>query len=260
VECRPAAPPTLAAVKLRVLGSNATYPTPGRPASGYLVRHGGTVVMVDAGPGTVAALQEAVSVGDVDGLVISHVHPDHCSDVYALFNLVRFGPDHPPPLTALAPEGAVERLSAFLGAGDDHDFHRLFTWQTARPGERTRIGEIELSFGGADHSVPALVTRFTASGRSLVYSGDTGPGGDLAAMARGADVLLCEATFQGDSDPWPFHLSAHGAAMAAQEAGVGRLMLTHVAPILDPQRSVAEAREVFDGPVEWAAPGMKVMV
>ncbi len=216
--------------------------------------------MVDAGPGTVAALQEVASAGDLHALVVSHVHPDHCSDVYALFNLMRFGLEPRSALTALAPEGAVERLAAFLGAGADHDFHRLFAWRAVRAGDRTVIGEIELKFGAADHPVPTLVTRFTASGRSLVYSADSGPGGDLSAMASGADVLLCEATFQGDSDPWPYHLSAHRAGELAREAGVGRLVLTHVAPILDPARSVAEAQEVFSGPVEWAAPGMEVVV
>jgi len=247
-------------VRLRILGSNGTYPTPGRPASGYLVQHDRTMLMTDAGSGTVMALQQVASVGELDALVVSHVHPDHCSDVFALFNLMRFGPDRRPPLTALAPEGTVERLSAFLGADADHDFHRLFAWQTMGPGARIVVGDIELAFGSADHPVPALVTRFSASGRSLVYSGDSGAGGDLAAMAAGADVLLCEATFQGDSDPWPYHLSAHGAAVLARDAGVGRLVLTHVAPILDPARSVAEAQEVFDGPVEWAAPGMEVTV
>ena len=101
-----------------------------------------------------------------------------------------------------------------------------------------------------------------AEGRRLVYSADTGPGGDLAALAAGADLLLCEASLASGPGPqsWPYHLSAAEAGALAREAGVGRLLLTHLAPMLDPARSVAEAAEAFGGPVEWAAPGMEVQV
>ena len=91
-------------VRLRVLGSSGTYPTPGGPCSGYLVEAGATRVMLDAGPGTVAALQQALPGLDIDGLVITHAHPDHCSDVFHLFNLLRFGPVPRQGLAAFAPD------------------------------------------------------------------------------------------------------------------------------------------------------------
>jgi ribonuclease BN (tRNA processing enzyme) len=108
--------------------------------------------------------------------------------------------------------------------------------------------------------VPALVVAVTAGERRLVYSGDTGPGGDLAAAAAGADLLLCEATYQGTPGPdaYPYHLWASQAGSIARDAGVARLVVTHVAPALDPGVSVEEARRVFRGPVAWAAPGMEV--
>ncbi len=110
--------------------------------------------------------------------------------------------------------------------------------------------------------MPTLAVSLAAEGRRLVYSADTGPGGGLPALAAGADLLLCEATLEGGlgGGAWPYHLSAAGAGALAREAGVGRLLLTHLAPMLDPARSIAEAAEAFGGPVEWAAPGMEVEV
>jgi ribonuclease BN (tRNA processing enzyme) len=249
-------------VRLRVLGSNGIYPTPGHPCSGYLVEAGGTRVMLDAGPGTAAALQEAVPGHHLDALVLTHAHPDHCSDTFHLFNLLRFGPAARSGLPVLAPEGVAETLAAFLGAEGDHPFHRVLDWRTVAPGEAVGVGAIDLGFAATSHQLPTLAVSLAAEGRRLVYSADTGSGGDLPALAIGADLLLCEASLASGLGPqsWPYHLSAAEAGALAREAGVSRLLLTHLAPMLDPARSVAEAAAAFGGPVEWAAPGMEVQV
>jgi len=249
-------------VRLTVLGSNGTYPTPGHPASGYLVTDGGSAVWVDAGPGTFTALQAVADPAGIDALMLTHVHGDHCLDVFPFFNLLRYGQPHRTPLPVYAPEGVAERLAAFLGAEADHDFFRVFEFVTASPGGDARVGGMRLSFGGAAHPVPALAVRVDAGRSAIVYSGDTGPGGDLVDLAAGADVLLCEATHQGarPSDGYPYHLYAVEAGEIARRAGVSRLLVTHVAPTLDPAVSVDEAAAVFEGPVEWAAPGMEVQL
>ena len=79
-------------------------------------------------------------------------------------------------------------------------------------------------------------------------------------MAQDADLLLCEATKQGTrlEGDYPFHMYADEAGAVARDAGARRLLLTHVAPTLDVAESVAEAAAVFEGPVEWAAPGLEV--
>lgn len=256
------APLHSAPVRLRVLGSNGTYPTPGRPCSGFLVEAGDTVLMLDAGPGTVAALQAVGAVERLSALLVSHAHPDHCADVFSLFNLLRMGPQPRSGLPALAPAGLAAGMARFLGAGEDHSFHRVFDWQTVAPADRVGIDDLELTFGRAAHQVPTLITCCAAEGRRLVYSADTGPGGDLAALADGTDLLLCEATFQGEPSAggWPHHLSAAAAGALAREAGVRRLLLTHLGPMLEPERSVAEASAVFGGPVAWAAPGLEVEI
>jgi len=249
-------------VRLRVLGSSGAYPTPGHPCSGYLVESGRTRVMLDAGPGTAVAFQAAVPDHHLDALVLTHAHPDHCSDVFHLFNLLRFGPANRRGLPAFAPAGVAEALAAFLGADEDHAFHRVFTWQAVAPGAAVRVGGIDLAFAFTHHQVPTLAIRLEAEGRRLVYSADGGPGGGLPALAAGADLLVCEATLPAEAGDgaWPYHLTAAQAGALAREAGVGSLLLTHLAPMLDPARSVAAAGEAFGGPVDWAAPGTEVQV
>ncbi len=246
------------AVRLTVLGSNGTYPTPGHPASGYVVASDSTAILLDLGPGTFVA---AVAAGVTPAAVIlTHVHPDHCADVFALFASLRFGDRDRWGLPVLVPAGLAGRVAGFLGADDTHDLYRVFAFDEVGPGDERRIGGLRVRFGAAAHPVPALVVAVGDGSSTLVYSGDTGPGGDLPALAAGCDLLLCEATIQGDPGPdrYPYHLAAVEAGRIAAGAGAGRLVVTHVPPNLDPQVSVAEAAAVFEGPVDHAAPGMEV--
>ena len=245
-------------MRLTVLGSSGTYPTPGNPASGYAVHTPTATVLLDLGPGVFVV---SVAAGITpDAVVLTHVHPDHCADLFPLFAAIRFGHLHRWGLPVMVPAGLVERVAAFLGASDTHDLHRVFAFDHVAPGDERHVGDVTLRFGAATHPVPALVVSAEDRRGRLTYSGDTGPGGDLPALAAGCDLLLCEATLQGTpgADRYPYHLYAAEAGAIARVAKARRLLLTHLGPTLDPQVSVAEAAAAFDGPVDRAIPGMEV--
>jgi ribonuclease BN (tRNA processing enzyme) len=82
----------------------------------------------------------------------------------------------------------------------------------------------------------------------------------VAAFERGADLVLSEATYLDGQKPVPIHLSAKEAGTAARAAGARRLMLTHVWPQIDPQRTVAEGSAAFGEPVLLATPGLVTTV
>ncbi|MEK7252001.1 MAG: MBL fold metallo-hydrolase [Actinomycetota bacterium] len=245
-------------MRLSVLGSNGTYPTPDRPASGYLVGSGATTLLLDIGPGVFPALLAAGRLPDA--IVISHVHSDHCLDLLALFNYLRFDAPGQWGIPVLAPPGVIDRLAAFVGAGPDHDFFRALRPQVIAPGAAVEVGELRIHFGAVTHPVPAVSCRVEGRGKTIVYSGDTGPGGDLVELAAKADLLLCEATLQGSpsGERYPYHLSAAEAGVVAREAAVRILVLTHIAPLLDPEVSVREAAAEFTGPIRYAEPGLEV--
>jgi ribonuclease BN (tRNA processing enzyme) len=247
-------------VQLWVLGANGTYPTAGRPTAGYLLSLDGTRVWIDAGSGTFGALLELMDPADLDALIISHMHVDHCADVFALYHYLRFGPVRRSPLPLIVPEGATERLSRFLDSGGGSHLTEAFAPRTPEPGEVAEVGGISFRFGPSDHPVPTLQMRAEAGGRSMVYSGDTGTESDLIGLAAGANTLLAEATFPGPDKPAPHHLTATEAGEIAREAGVERLILTHLLPTLDPQLSIAEAAAAFDGDIMVAEPNLEVLI
>src|SRR5699024_11550661 len=97
------------------------------------------------------------------------------------------------------------------------------------------------------HPVPAYAIRITAHDRILVYSGDSGPTPVLAEFSTGADVLLAEASFVERLDnPPDLHLTGADAAQSANDAGVERLLLTHIPAWTDPAEVLADAHTVRD--------------
>jgi ribonuclease BN (tRNA processing enzyme) len=136
-----------------------------------------------------------------------------------------------------------------------------YDFRTLVDGDRVQIGPFDVRAFEMQHvGVSALGYRIEAGGAVFAYTGDTGPSDTVIEMARGADVLMAEASYQDSSNLLPFHLSARQAAEHAKRAGVGRLLLTHIVPNLDASISLAEARSAFDGPVEIAEQGMTTVI
>jgi len=237
-------------MRVRVIGSSGTFPDHGRPASGYLIEQGSTRVWCDAGPGTFMSLP--VESDLIDAVVVSHQHPDHCSDLTAAFHAWTYRPEPRDPVPLYAPQSVWDRLTAFLDQEPGS-----FAFTPVWTGDQVRFGELDVSFVEMDHSVPTVGSRWEGNGRTLFFTGDTGPAGDWREIARGVDVMLCEASYQGATEDkvYPHHLTAGEAGQIAREVGVGKLVLTHIPPYLDPSISVAEAEGKFGRPVRLAVPG-----
>ena len=209
-------------MRLDVLGSSGTYPAPDRPASGYLVSDGETYILCDAGFGTFAELSRRIEPDRLAAVVLSHRHPDHCADFLALHHALAFGPYTRRGLPVFGAPGLAGRLGDFLGAGEGHIFFDVFDFHEVGETNHVAIGSIDMRFAVTSHRVPTIATRFEAAGRSLVYSGDTGPGGGYPDLCNGASVMLCEATIDGERDEHHFvhHLTAAEAGAIARDAGV----------------------------------------
>ena len=108
------------------------------------------------------------------------------------------------------------------------------------------------------HPVETFAIRLDAGGRSLTYSGDTGPTPLLEGLARGTDLALFEASVVGPNTIPDLHLSGAEAAQAATAAGAERLLLTHLVGWNDDADVLAEGREHFAGHVDLAFSGMIV--
>jgi ribonuclease BN (tRNA processing enzyme) len=199
-----------------------------------------------------ANLQEHLRLQDIHGVVITHQHPDHWTDLEGLAIAFKWHLGLPGP-PVYAPHGLRDLMR--VGSAAD-----VFDWHEIDSSTLVRVGDIKLSFSATDHSVPTYAARVECFGRSLGYSADTGPGWSLTALGDGLDLALCEASFLSDKEGTVQHMSARQAGASAATARAGRLVITHLIPGTDRHASRAEAERSFGRPVQVAAPGKRYEV
>jgi ribonuclease BN (tRNA processing enzyme) len=220
-------------VKLTVIGCSPAWPNPGGAQSGYLLEASGSLLL-DCGPGVLARLRLGGGWPEPDAIALTHFHLDHCGDlipwVWGAFydrdaNDRRLRPE------LWVPPGGRDRLAA-IGTefGFAEMFERVFSIAEFEPGE---------PFVAGGHTVTALAMlhyrldaygfRVSDNGATLAYSGDSGPGDQLAELAREADLFVCEATLAAGADEGQprGHLTLEEAEAAFAAANARRLLVTH---------------------------------
>ncbi len=161
------------------------------------------------------------------------------------------------PLPVYALPGALDAVLALDEPGMLAD---AFTLHELTPGRRLGIGPFDAETCLLPHWVPNAGLRLSAAGAVLAYTGDSGPDPAIARLARGADLLLAEATYPGavPSRSRGFLSSAVEAGRFAAQAGVAQLTLTHLWPGTSRDAARTAAAAGYDGPVSVAIPGLSL--
>ena len=151
------------------------------------------------------------------------------------------------------PPGTAERVAGFGGEGIA-SVQARFAFRDLAPGA-FEIGPFRVTADHVNHPVETFGFRVEHAGWRLAYSADTGESDALVRLAEGADLLLCEASFLDGPDNRPnLHLTARQAAEHAARAGVGQLVLTHLVPWNDRDRTLAEAARATGARCRWPPP------
>lgn len=243
-------------MRLTVIGCSGSYPGPDSACSAYLVEHEGFRVLLDVGSGSLGPLQREVGLLDIDAVVLSHLHADHCLDLCPYVVFRRYHPGGPPPrVPVLGPRGTHGRLAAAYDPTSTEGLTDVFAFGALEPGER-ELGPFTLRVDRVNHPVETFAMRLAVGGRALTYSGDSGVSDALVRLATGSDILLCEATFEEAPDlPPDLHMTGREAGEHAAKAEVGRLLVTHVPPGADGAAICTAARQAFGGPTELVTAG-----
>ena len=115
------------------------------------------------------------------------------------------------------------------------------------------------------HTVPGVGLRITGPsetdpGREVVfaYTGDSDLCDAQVEMARRVDLLLSECAFEDGRDSVRgVHMTGSRAGQLAQDAGVAKLLLTHLQPWTSPEGVRRAAEAIYSGPVHCVRPAEK---
>ncbi len=248
-------------MRLTIVGCAGSFPGPDSPASCYLLEHDGHRLVLDLGNGAFGALQRHADVYDIDAVVLSHLHADHCLDLTSYYVARRYRPEGAAPIIpVLGPTGSADRMARAYDLPPEEGMHGEFDFRD-QVGV-TDVGPFRITTARVNHPVETYGVRVEAGGRTLVFSGDTGVSDALVDLSRGADVALYEASFLTRYADLPpnLHLTAAQAADHAMRAGVGRLVLTHLVPWTPREETQDEAAAVYDGDLLLATQGLALEV
>lgn len=280
----------------------------GEAASAVLVDD--RIFLVDCGYGALGALVRAnLNYRAVEHVFLTHLHDDHAADLVALLGHQWTG-GRVAPTFVHGPAGTRRLVDAAIRYNQVNEEIRLVdearsvrvaqmfraheVRATAEPATVLREADVTVRAVQNTHypaetlrrvSHRSLALRFDVRGHSIVFSGDTAWSANLVELARGADVLVCEAmhvaaTRRGFDERvaagayadnpegiWRHIVDTHTpldvAGRMAREAGVGTLVLNHIIPggwnpELDDEFYRREAAREFTGRIIVGRDGLLI--
>ena len=221
--------------------------------------------------------QSQAKLGDLSLAAVSHLHPDHVSDLPALLWLSHNVRKDPLPIVGPSGNDAAPSFSIFLD--------RLFNekngaFQVLGPvlgapqgntggGVRLDVGVFDVTkrepvtvfdkdgvtvtaLGIPHGPMATLAYRVQTRNLSVVFSSDqTGTNPAFVDFAKGANVLIMHLAIPAGATN-PLHAAPAVVGRIAQEAGVGRLIVSHIG-VFPLEPAIAELQSFYKGPLTVGA-------
>lgn len=222
-------------MQIRFVGSGDAFGSGGRYQTCIRLQGHGYTVLIDCGATSLTALKaQHLDPGEVDAVVISHLHGDHFGGLPFLILDGQFT-GRTKALTVLGPLGTKGRLAAAMetlypGSTSAQRRFDLNIIELDGTGAAARAGPLTVHSWEVDHAsgAPALAVRARIGTHSFAYSGDTAWTAALIMAAEGSDVFACEAyTYE---KPVRYHLDYRTVHQHANEMATNLLVLTHMGP------------------------------
>jgi ribonuclease BN (tRNA processing enzyme) len=242
-------------MKLIILGSGTGVPLLHRHSPGYYVETENYQFQVDCGSGSMRQLEHAgKSYKTLDAVFFTHTHPDHIGDLIPLIHALKVTPGfrREKPLNLFGPPGFAEFFNNFVAPVVKLPKHFSIAVQEVTRG--FEVADLRGLTTPTVHSdyLNSVAYRFEQANRSLTLSGDCDYDSGIIALSREADLAVLDCSFP-HALKVEGHLSATQCGEIAEQAGVKRLILSHLYPVSVAQDTrLAEARAACAAEVQLA--------
>jgi phosphoribosyl 1,2-cyclic phosphodiesterase len=256
--------PTLELIFLGTGGGRFTTITQKRRTAGIRILHNKANVHLDPGPGAlVYSLRAGLNPQKINGILISHSHPDHYNDAEILIEAMTHG--------MTQKKGVLAAAHSVL-YGNEHNepsiskYHQQMPEQVieTKPDTSFTIKNLRITATQAKHADPnAVGFRIeTPNLGDIAYTSDTEYFQDIAKAYTGARVLIL-CVLRPSSSPWKGHMTTNDATKIIAEAKPEMAVLTHFGVQMIMKNPTNEARlvqETTGTPTTAATDGMRISI
>jgi ribonuclease BN (tRNA processing enzyme) len=236
-------------MEIQFLGTGTGIPHRDRASPSIFLNLGETRILLDIGPGTLRQMARAsIELNDIDIIFITHFHIDHIADLPSFLFASKYE-ENPrrKELLILGPKGLrslytnLVKLYGHQVSGGDYEIEIVELIPEAEFGKSWKVKAFKTY-----HREESIGFRFENEGKIFVYTGDTDYDSSLFTPLSSADLLAIECSLPYKSKG---HLSPEWAGRIAQGAGVKRLALIHLYPIMDGREAKDRASLYYRGEV-----------
>lgn len=239
-------------MEIRFVGSGDAFGSGGRYQTCIRLQAEGCTALIDCGATSLTAMKaQQLDPGEVDAVVITHLHGDHFGGLPFLVLDGQFA-RRTRPLTVFGPVGSKDRLAIAMEVlyPGSTSVQRRFTLDVIEldgAGGSAWHGPMTVQSWEVDHpsGAPALAVRARLGCSTFAYSGGTAWTPALVAAAEGSDVFACEA-YSYDK-PVSYHLDYRTLCEHADELATNQLILTHMGPSMLTRLDEIEHTTAGDG-------------
>jgi ribonuclease BN (tRNA processing enzyme) len=219
-------------MRLTILGTGTARPVGDTPQSGVLVEAGDAKVLFDIGSGIASQVEKRMNAAELSALFVGHFHADHWIDIGPLRYRFPWGEPAPRPLPLFIPPGGREKLTNLAAAMVERPtfFEVAYAITEYETGQVFQVGPLTIVPHAVGHYVPAWSMEITGpGGERVIYAGDMGPSEMVVDLARGAELLILEATLESGTtdDARRGHIDTSEAIDHVRRSGAKQGLLVH---------------------------------
>jgi len=218
--------------------------------------------IVDSGSGAIqGCVEEGFALSEIKSTFITHFHVDHVLDIVQLLWLRGIHSKNIfSPLTIYGPKGLknfICSLQISFPSASIEDAKAIV--EEVIPDKKFAVDEMEIQPFKTLHTEESIGYIFKFNQKKFIISGDCGYSEGLVSACRNADVAILECSYD-NSPPVQTHMGPMQCATVGAEAGIKKLVLTHLPAGISEENITRAVKEKFNGEIVIAHDFMEIEI